>query len=409
MKSVADIYVKLKDKEFFDNQFKEIHWNKNILFINPQLSGRHFYKYILPYISMYEFSAWATAVTSIDRYKPNKEYEPIKIPLHSVQILWADYIIFPFVFDDLTESYDNIRKINPDINIVFNVDFNYYEIPKNHPLQKDFKQRNATENIEKNIYNSDLTLVTNNKLTEVLLEKLKDLSENKFKDLDTYVSIGTLPLLIDEEIILENVELERQELTIEEQKIMRIGIVATNYTWDDIASYKEVFNKIQVEFSDKVKFFLIGFDGIDHFTNKSCFPEGFNFEQIKPCTIIHYFKQLRKLQLDILFIPLKKTTFNETSENYNKYLEAGLFSVPIMVIDAFPYNVIVRDGDNGIVLNKKDDMIDKIRFFLENKSELKRMGNNAYKSIIENFSINEPNIEIIDNIYSVDYEPENEK
>jgi spore maturation protein CgeB len=67
----------------------------------------------------------------------------------------------------------------------------------------------------------------------------------------------------------------------------------------------------------------------------------------------------------------------------------------------------MRDGDNGIVINKKDDMIDKIRFFLENKSELKRMGNNAYKSIIENFSINEQNVEIIDNIYSVDYESEN--
>jgi spore maturation protein CgeB len=78
-----------------------------------------------------------------------------------------------------------------------------------------------------------------------------------------------------------------------------------------------------------------------------------------------------------------------------------------MVIDAFPYNAIMRDGDNGIVINKKDDMIDKIRFFLENKSELKRMGNNAYKSIIENFSINEQNVEIIDNIYSVDYESEN--
>ena len=104
---------------------------------------------------------------------------------------------------------------------------------------------------------------------------------------------------------------------------------------------------------------------------------------------------------------MKKTTFNETSENYNKYLEAGLFQIPLMVIDAFPYNAIMRDGDNGIVINKKDDMIDKIRFFLENKSELKRMGNNAYKSIIENFSINEQNVEIIDNIYSVDYESEN--
>jgi len=407
MKSVADVYVKLKDKEFFDNQFKEIHWNKNILFINPQLSGRHFYKYILPYISMYEFSAWATAVTSIDKYKPNKEYEPIKIPLHSVQILWADYIVFPFIFDDLTESYESIRKINPDINIVFNVDFNYYELPKNHPLQKEFKERNAIENIEKNIFNSDLTFVTNNKLTEVLLEKLKDLSENKFKGQESYVSVGTLPLLVDEEIILENIELDQQELSIEEQKTMRIGIVATNYTWDDLASYKDTFHKIQTEFGDKVKFFLIGFDGIDHFTKKNCFPDGFNFEQIKPCTIIHYYKQLRNLQLDILFVPLKKTTFNETSENYNKYLEAGLFQIPLMVIDAFPYNAIMRDGDNGIVINKKDDMIDKIRFFLENKSELKRMGNNAYKSIIENFSINEQNVEIIDNIYSVDYESEN--
>lgn len=113
------------------------------------------------------------------------------------------------------------------------------------------------------------------------------------------------------------------------------------------------------------------------------------------------------MQLDILFVPLKKTTFNETSENYNKYLEAGLFKVPLMVIDAFPYNVILRDGDNGIVLNKKDDIIDKIRFFLENKPELTRIGNNAYNSVIENFSVNEQNVEIIDNIYSVDYETEN--
>ena len=82
MKSIADVCITLQDKEFYNNQFKEIHWNKNVLFINPQLSGRHFYKYLLPYVTMYEFSAWATAVTSIDKYKPNKEYESIKIDLN---------------------------------------------------------------------------------------------------------------------------------------------------------------------------------------------------------------------------------------------------------------------------------------------------------------------------------------
>lgn len=409
MKSVADVYVQLQNKEFFDNQFKEIHWNKNVLFINPQLSGRHFYKYILPYISMYEFSAWATAVTSIDKYKPNKEYEPIKVPLHSVQILWADYIVFPFTFDDLTESYENLRKINPNVVIVFNVDFNYYELPKTHPLFKDFNDRNGLENIEKNIFHSDLTFTSNFKLTEMLLEKFKELSESKFKDQESYVSIGTLPLLIDEEIVLENIETNLPQLTPEEKNPLRIGIVATNYTWDDLTSYKDIFNKVQKEFGDKVKFFLIGFDGIDHFTKKNCFPSEFKIENIKPCTIVHYFKQLRNLQLDILFVPLKKTTFNETSENYNKYLEAGLFKVPIMVADVFPYNKILHDGDNGIVLSKKEDMIDKIKFFLDNKSELKRMGENSYKSIIENFSINEQNVEIIDNIYSVEYDTQDEK
>jgi len=409
MKVLNDIFKDINEKEFFENQFKEIHWNKNILFINPQLNGRHLYKYLLPYLFMYEYNAWATAITGIDRYKPYKEYEPIKIPLNSLQILWADYVVFPFTFDDLTESYKNLRKINPSINIVFNVDFNYYELSKNHFLFKDFQNRNATENIEKNIFYSDLTLTTNTKLTEVILDKFKELSESKFKDEKSYVSIGTLPLLIDTEIILENIEKSTQQLTLEEQKPLRVGIIATNYTWEDLTSYKEQFNKVQKELGEKVKFFVFGFDGIDYQTGKSCFPEGFVFEHIKPSTIVHYFKQLRNLQLDLLFIPLRKNTFNETSENYNKFLEAGLFNVPTMVYDIFPYNQIIKNGDNGVLLSKKDDFIERLKFFVENKNELKRMGQSVNKFIYENFNVNEQSIAFIDDIYTLNYESEEEE
>lgn len=409
MKVLNDIFKDINEKEFFENQFKEIHWNKNILFINPQLNGRHLYKYLLPYLFMYEYNAWATAITGIDRYKPYKEYEPIKIPLNSLQILWADYVVFPFTFDDLTESYKNLRKINPSINIVFNVDFNYYELSKNHSLFKDFQNRNATENIEKNIFYSDLTLTTNTKLTEVILDKFKELSESKFKDEKSYVSIGTLPLLIDNEIILENIETKIQQLTLEEQKPLRVGIIATNYTWEDLTSYKEQFNKVQKELGDKVKFFVFGFDGIDYQTGKSCFPEGFVFEHIKPSTIVHYFKQLRNLQLDLLFIPLRKNTFNETSENYNKFLEAGLFNVPTMVYDIFPYNQIIKNGDNGVLLSKKDDLIERLKFFSENKNELKRMGKSVNEFVYQNFNINEQSIAFIDDIYTLNYESEEEQ
>ena len=408
MKILNDIFKDIREKEFFDNQFKEIHWNKNVLFINPQLNGRHFYKYLMPYLAMYEYNAWATAITGIDKYKPNKEYESVKVPLNSMQILWADYVVFPFSFDDLSEAYNNLRKINPSINIVFNVDFNYYELSKQHPVYKDFQSRNAIDNIENNIFNSDLTLTTNTKLTEVLLEKFKELSESKFKGQESYVSIGSLPLFIDTEIIMENIETTIPKLPLEEQKYLRVGIVATNYTWEDLASYKEQFSKVQKELGENVKFFILGFDGIDNQTGKSCFPDGFNFEYIKPSTIVHYYKQLRNLRLDLLFIPLRKNTFNETTENYNKFLEAGMFNVPTMVYDIFPYNQIIKNGDNGIILSKKDDLIERLKFFSEKKTELVRMGINVNKFVLENFILNEQNIEIIDDIYTLNYELEEE-
>lgn len=408
MKVFNDIFNDIREKEFFENQFKDIHWNKNVLFINPQLNGRHFYKYLMPYLSMYEFDAWSTAITGIDRYKPNKEYEKITIPLNSFQILWADYVVFPFTFDDLTESYKNLRKINPSINIVFNVDFNYYELSKNHPVYNDFMSRNAIENIEKNIFNSDLTLTTNAKLTDVILEKFKELSETKFKGQESYVSIGTMPLCIDSELIFENIEVNLPNLAIEEQKPLRVGIIATNYTWEDLASYKKEFSKIQKELGENVKFFVYGFDGLDYQTQKSCFPDGFKFEHIKPSTIVHYFKQLRNLQLDAIFVPLRKNTFNETSENYNKFLEAGLFNVPTIVYDIFPYNQIIKNGDNGILLSKKDDLYERLKFFSENKSELKRIGKNVNKYVLENFNVSEQMIAIIDDIYTLNYETEEE-
>jgi glycosyltransferase involved in cell wall biosynthesis len=199
-------------------------------------------------------------------------------------------------------------------------------------------------------------------------------------------------------LILENIELDSPKVN---KDALRIGIIASNYTWEDLNSYKELFNEVQKQMGDKVKFIVLGFDGIDHFTKKSCFPEGFKFEYIKPSTIVHYFKQLRNLQLDMVFVPLRVNEFNETSENYNKFLESGLFNVPLMVYDSYPYNQLIKNGNTGILLSKKSDFKEKIEFFEQNRSELKRMGENANKFIVENLTLNEDNLTIIDDIYTL--------
>jgi glycosyltransferase involved in cell wall biosynthesis len=405
MKEILDIFKELHNSEsgYLENQFKQIHWNKNVLYVNPQLNGRHFYKYILPYIVMYEFDGWATALTSIDKYKPNKEYELVNIPIDSKQILWADLIILPFTYFNMKDIYSKIRMINPNIKIVFNVDFNYYQISKNHPLHSIFSTADNISNIEDNIFYSDLTYVTNAKLCDVLIEKFdNELNNNKYKGIFSNVHIGTLPIFTDKDLILGNVTEELVPLPAEEKETLRIGIVATNYTWEDINSYKELFKEVKDKLGNKVKFISIGFNGIDHFTQKSCFPDGFEFEYIKPSTIVHYFKQLRNLQLDMIFVPLRVNEFNMTSENYNKLLEAGLFSVPLMVYNIYPYSELIKNGDTGILLSTKKEFVERIEFFQNNRAELKRIGENAHNYVIENFNYNEEFVSIIDEIYTLE-------
>lgn len=398
MKEVMDIFKESRNPDFIDGQISEVHWNKNVLFVNPQLSGRHFYKYILPYILMFEYDVWGTAITSMDKYKPNKEYEFVEVPINSRQILWADYIVVPFTYQNLSGLYEKVREINPEIKIVFNVDFNYYLLPKKHPLYDDFKDDKIKNIVEDNIFYSDITLVTNSKLSEYIIDKFKnELKESRYKNEESNVEIGTFPLLLEEQLIMENVELESPKR--ENEKELRVGIVATNYTWEDINSYKDLIKEVSEKMKDKIKFVLIGFDGIDNKTGKSCFPENVEVENIAPCTIVHYFKQLRNANLDLLFVPLRNNEFNQTSENYNKYLEAGMFNIPLMVYNIFPYSEVIENGKNGIILQKKKEFVERLEFFEKNRDELKRMGSSANELVLTNFVYDKDNLPIIDKIY----------
>lgn len=399
MKIIQDIYKGINTPDFLNNQIAEVHWNKNVLFVNPQLNGRNFYKYLLPYVIMFEYDVWGTAITSLEKYKPNREYELVSVPMNSRQILWADYIVFPFTNQELEPLFEKIKKINPSIKIIFNVDFNFYLLSKNHPLHDTFGE-DTFETIENNIFHSDITLVSNSKLCQYLIDKFKkELSENRFKGKKSKVEIGTFPYLIDKELILENVRLDTPKIENPNNQL-RVGIIGTNYVWEDINSYKDMIKEVCENTKNKVKFVMIGFDGIDNKTGKNCFPSNCDVEIIKPCTIIHYYKQLKSLKLDLLFIPLRFNEFNQTSENYNKFLEAGLFKIPVMVYNTFPYNEIIKNGNNGVILTKKKEFVEKVEFFEKNRDELKRMGESAYKLVTSNFIYDKDNLPIVDRIFN---------
>jgi len=324
MKVIKDLELALGQPKKFNSQFQE-YSDKNILWITPQLTGRQLYKSILPYLILDDDSVF-TAMNGIEKHNPELQLLEIDVYLDSKQLLWADTLVIPFTAQPLTELYESIRNINPSIKIIYSVDFNYDLISQAHPYAPLFRKKQVKEAIEENMFFADTVLVSNKQLAEYLKHKLSELGNSKYKK-PSKVKVGCAPFLMDEAIVRGNFDHEPVEQVPKNGKL-RIGVVATNVYAEDINSYVKVFKQINQEFKDKVQLVLFGYDGKSG--NKNSL-EGVDFEFHKPTSIIHYFKKLHSLNLDLMLIPLKESLFNNTSENYNKWLESSIFGIPILV------------------------------------------------------------------------------
>lgn len=163
-----------------------------------------------------------------------------------------------------------------------------------------------------------------------------------------------------------------------------IGVICNGFNNEDLAYYDNEFTLIRKLFKDHVKVIFIGNDG-------ESLPAG--TEYTKPVSINHYFKHLYALKVDMLFVPLIQNKFNETSENYNKYLEAALFGIPVITVNQYPYNKIIRDKRNGFIYESREVFIDYLKDLLTNNLELVKIcGLNAYERYLQNLTYSPENL-----------------
>jgi glycosyltransferase involved in cell wall biosynthesis len=190
---------------------------------------------------------------------------------------------------------------------------------------------------------------------------------------------------------------ESQKRQEGDQKSLRIGIISTDVYRRDLMEFNEVFAEINEKFGDNVTIVVFGYDGSEDMPELM---QGLIYEYCKPVNMIHYFKQLKSLNLDCILIPLINDRFNITSENYNKYLEASAFKIPVVVTDIYPYNTIIQDGRNGFLFKEKHDLIGVITYLLTNRHMINVIGANAHKDLIETFDYTEENIDMINDVYN---------
>lgn len=179
-----------------------------------------------------------------------------------------------------------------------------------------------------------------------------------------------------------------------------IGIIVTETNAEDIAYYNEQFKEINKLYQDKVRLLFFGYKPEN---DKWNILEGVKYEYVKPVSLIHYFKQLIANEFDLLFIPLINDVYNVTSEDHEKYMEAGSLEIPVITVNMYPYANIIRSDFNGFIYESREVFVDYLKDLLYtkvNEGLVKLCGKRAYEYVMKDFNFSIKNIDNVSNVYS---------
>jgi hypothetical protein len=195
----------------------------------------------------------------------------------------------------------------------------------------------------------------------------------------------------------QKIQNQKDEIKKNNFRALKIGIIANGINDEDILYYNQQLRLINEVYKEKIRIIVLGYKEENDRLNML---QGVIFEYVKPVSIIHYFKQLAMMKIDLLFIPLINNKYNATSENYNKYLEASLFKIPLIAPDIYPYNKVIINEVNGFIFGQRENFIPYLKNLLSKKINLiKICGENAQNDVFKNFNYSKQNIEYLSSIF----------
>ena len=342
-----------------------INVGRNILFVSPILNKQGLYRMILPALELKETGRYNTIINQILPDDYQKTIDDYNIKLVPELIKWADYIVFAANGQNLKPVIDQIRAINPKVKISMDMDRNYHALNPNNYTAKRFtieKQRNLESNLRLVDFSTYPDFIT------------QDFYKKK---IGLAIKTFILPNLLSP-FQLEGIDRKSERAKDKDGKF-RIVLMSDPDDYDDINSFRDTINDVMVRVPE-AKIYVLGNSIL--FENKN--PLRFiNYIRVPYNDLTEYYKIIWNMNPDLAIIPVKKQVFHRT---YYKILEFGVFNIPMVSMNEYPYNHLLKKDVHILLSGQKKTFLDSVRSAVDSLEIRHKISEHAKNYITEKFS-----------------------
>ena len=142
MKTLKELYSRLNTAKDFKELYPHYEMEDNkvhVLFLSPCMNETGYYRMILPALELNRTDTHAAIIGHIHKWDFNKMFDDYDSPVDFRLVKWADYVVIPAMFTDISYIIKSMREINDDIEFVMDLDINYHELPEYHPDYKKLR------------------------------------------------------------------------------------------------------------------------------------------------------------------------------------------------------------------------------------------------------------------------------
>jgi hypothetical protein len=368
MESIKKIMDRVNNPKLdLETKYPELRMNigKNILFVSPMLNKQGIYRMILPALELKETGRFNTIISQIIPEDSKKTIDDFHIKLVPELIRWADFAVFSANGQNLEPVLKKIKEINPKIKIIMDMDRIYHALNPNNYTAKRFtieRQRNLESNL---------------KLVDLSTYPDKVVEDFYKKKINMNMRTAILPNLLSPYQI-EGIDMKAKR-SIDKDGKFRVLIMSDADDFDDINSFRDTINDIMVRVPE-AKIYVLG-NSIMH-ENKN--PLRFvNYTRVPYEDMTSYYKILFNINPDLAIVPIKRMAYYRT---YYKILELGLFGIPTITLNEYPYNHLLKKDLHVLMSGQKKTLVSNVRSVIDNLEMREKLGRYIRQFVTEKYS-----------------------